>query len=157
MEVGWPYAQDAVFARLLSLVKPGGHLLFVGLEPYELLPGSKPSDAVRRFEAVGDAAALLAGTSSYREMPQEWVMRQLERNGEYQVASSMQFPSMLGPGYARSQLDFAQSQASNLGASEIRRAILGRVKAMRSESESFSAKGQNYAVVATRRVVSARK
>ena len=132
-------------------MKPGGYLLFVGLEPYELLPGSSPSDAVRRFEALGDAAALLAGTSSYREMPQEWVMRQLASNGEFEVLSSRQFPSALGRSYALSQLEYAESQASRLSDSQMRHAFQSRARTMRPESESFSAKGQNYAVVATRR------
>ena len=62
------YAQDAILSRLLRLVRPKGYLVIVGLEPYELQ--YDPADAVRRFEALGDAAALLAGTESYREMPQ---------------------------------------------------------------------------------------
>ena len=54
-------------------------------QPYELL--FEPSDLVRRFEALGDAAALLAWQGSYREMPEKWVMRQLDKATGFRVVS----------------------------------------------------------------------
>jgi len=148
VEQFWPYAQDAMLSRLLELVKPGGYLLLVGLEPYELL--FSPTDMVRRFEALGDAAALLAGKGSYREMPQSWVMRQLDKADGFHVVSSKQFPSSLGRTYAESQLDFALKQAARIKEPKLREAFKSVAVSLRSESETFSVSSKNYAVVARR-------
>ena len=137
-------------------MRPGGYLLFVGLEPYESLFG--PADAVRRIEALGDAAALLAGSPSYREMPEEWVLRQLHAagggasGGGVRVVSSTRFVAELGPRYARSQLDFASQQAAKLGGASdrLRAAFSDRVAAMQPEAARLSAHGRNYAIVVKR-------
>lgn len=149
VEMFWPYSQDAMLDRLFEMVRPGGYLLFVGLEPYDLL--FEPKDVARRFEALGDAAALLSGGGSYRELPQEWVERQLTRKGSgFQVVSSKRFSSSLGPSYAHSQLEFATDQAKNLKNKRLRGAFLRSVSAMEDEAAGFSAWGQNYAIVARR-------
>lgn len=147
----WPFGQDAVLDKLLRLVRPGGYLLFVGLEPYELL--FHPTDPVRRIEALGDAAALLSGTSgsSYREMPQAWVRRQLEKSPGFRLVDSREFPSELGPTYARSQLAYASDQADSLPNAALRAAFRASAASLRAEvAPRLKAKGRNYAIVARR-------
>ena len=151
VESFWPFGQDEMFARLLDLVRPGGYLLFVGLEPYELV--FPPTNAVRRIEALGDAAALLAGGASYREMPQEWVRRQLQRHAGFKVVSSQKFTSNLGQNYVNSQLGYASKQALRLPSAQLRDAFLASARSMRSEAAQFEAKGYNYAIVARREIL----
>jgi len=148
VEMFWRYAQDAMLSRLLKLIKPGGHLLFIGLEPYDQI--FSPMHTVSQLEALGDAAALLGGSPSYREMPQAWVERQLAQAPGIKILSSRQFPSTLGPSYARSQLAFASQQSAVLSDTKLRAAFLGRVAAMQAETTHFSARGRNYAIVARR-------
>ena len=148
VEMFWPYAQDAMLARLTKLVRPGGYLLFLGLEPYDLLLA--PKDPLRKVEALGDAAAMLAGAPSYREMPEAWVLRQLRGTPGFRVVSTRQFTSTLGPRYAQSQLEFAAEQAGKLDDPVLRAAILQRAAAMRTQAASFGGRGRNYAIVARR-------
>ncbi|KAH8064959.1 hypothetical protein JL722_1849 [Aureococcus anophagefferens] len=79
VELHWPHGADAVLARLLGALKPGGTLLFVGVEPYEsLLDRADDADRlVLDVESLGDSAAALAGEATYRELPEAWITRQV--------------------------------------------------------------------------------
>ena len=70
----WPYHEDAVLERVLGTVAPrGGLALITGMQPYDLTldaSGKHAGDgAILAVEGLGDAAALLAGRRSYRELP----------------------------------------------------------------------------------------
>ncbi|CAK0831800.1 unnamed protein product, partial [Prorocentrum cordatum] len=109
----WPYGADEMLDRVLHAVKPGGHLLVVGLEPYELVLDARTSDqkdaVVLEVEALGDAAALLGGRPSYRELPEDWVSRHVRRRGGFRVVARSGFPvTLTGGQFVRSQLDFAR-------------------------------------------------
>ena len=102
---------------------------------------------------AADAAALLAGSgSSYREMPQAWVRRQLARSSPgFRIVGSSEFSSSLGPSYARSQLSYASEQAEQLPNAQLRAAFLASASAMRAkEAPDLRASGRNYAIVAKR-------
>lgn len=93
-----PYKQDLMLPRLLKLLKPGGRLYIVGLEP---IPDSVPADAVDvnnaaivcKVRRVRDACIELAGHRCYREYPVDWILRQIQLlSPELVVRDSQQFP-----------------------------------------------------------------
>ena len=65
-ELHWRYGAEQLMHRLLRAVRPGGYLLVVGIEPYEMVlertPGSHDR-LVLDIEALGDTAAALAVSS----------------------------------------------------------------------------------------------
>ena len=80
-----PYQQDLMIPKLMRLLKPGGRLYIVGLEPIpdkvepvgdETTAGANIICQVRR---VRDACILLAGHRCYREYPLEWIQRQIQQ------------------------------------------------------------------------------
>ena len=66
-ELHWRYGAELLMHRLLRAVRPGGYLLVVGIEPYDMVlertPGSQDR-LVLDIEALGDTAAALAVSSS---------------------------------------------------------------------------------------------
>ena len=70
-----PYQQDAMIPKLASLLKPGGRLYVVGLEP---IPDQVEGDAnvICKVRRIRDACILLAGHRCYREYPVDWIHRQ---------------------------------------------------------------------------------
>ena len=47
-------------------------------------------------ESIGESAAYVAGESTYREIPRDWVLRQVERfSGEYEVIAARDFAMKL--------------------------------------------------------------
>lgn len=70
-----PYQQDCMLPKLAKLLKPGGRLYVVGLEP---IPDSVDGDAnvICQVRRIRDACILLAGHRCYREYPVEWIHRQ---------------------------------------------------------------------------------
>lgn len=70
-----PYQQDCMLPKLAALLKPGGRLYVVGLEP---IPDSDDGDAnvICKVRRVRDACILLAGHRCYREYPVDWIHRQ---------------------------------------------------------------------------------
>ena len=59
-------------------------------------------------EALGDAAALLARRRSYRELPMQWVISQVQRVGGWTVLGSQTFPMHITPSSLYGQLSFAR-------------------------------------------------
>ena len=95
-ELHWIYGAEMLLERILAVVKPSGFLLIIGLEPYEMiLDRSEPHDRlVLDVEAIGDSAALLIGESTYRELPQQWVIEQIDRRPDFEVVATQQFPKI---------------------------------------------------------------
>ena len=60
---------------MAALLKPGGRLYVVGLEP---IPDSDDGDAnvICKVRRIRDACILLAGHRCYREYPVDWIHRQ---------------------------------------------------------------------------------
>lgn len=151
----WPYGADDMLDRVLHAVKPGGHLLIVGLEPYELVLDAKADrkDAVvLEVEALGDVAALLGGSPSYRELPEDWVARHVRRRGGFRVVARRQFPMKHGGQFVKSQLDFARRESRKIADKGLRDALRRRVKALRVEEKNLGThdRAHNYAIVVKR-------
>lgn len=75
-----PFKQDLIIPKLTRLLKPGGRLYIVGLEP---IPDEAPGDAniICQVRRARDAAILLGGKRRcYREYPGTWVSRQIKEN-----------------------------------------------------------------------------
>lgn len=74
-----PHQQDLMIPKLAKLLKPGGRLYIVGLEP---IPDTAPGDAniICRVREVRDACILLASHRCYREYPVEWIQRQIQKS-----------------------------------------------------------------------------
>lgn len=64
---------------MAALLKPGGRLYVVGLEP---IPDSDDGDAnvICKVRRIRDACILLAGHRCYREYPVDWIHRQFNNN-----------------------------------------------------------------------------
>lgn len=88
-----PYQQDLILPKLFKLLKPGGRLYIVGLEPIpDAPPIQSPSSSddnimfdhqvdaaiVCKVRQVRDACILLAGHRCYREYPVAWIHRQIQ-------------------------------------------------------------------------------
>jgi len=76
-----PYQQDLMIPKLAKLLKPGGRLYIVGLEP---IPDTAPGDAniICKIRQVRDACILIAGHRCYREYPMEWIERQIQTQAD---------------------------------------------------------------------------
>ena len=159
-ELHWAYGADTMMDHLLHFVKPGGYLLIVGLEPYEtILDRNLPQDQlVLEIEAIGDAAALLAGESTYRELPEHWVNQQVTRTkGLYNIVASKQFEMKLTVTSMRSQIGYAKRTLKKIKNEKLQTAYLERVRELEEElKKSWTTnhqRGRNYAMVIQRNVV----
>jgi len=89
VEMYWPHGADGMMDRLVGATKQGGYMMITGIEPYEFVLDRENNDdrLVLDIEAIGESAAFIAGESTYREVLESWVRRQLERYGFRVVAS----------------------------------------------------------------------
>lgn len=105
-----PYEQDQMVLKLSKLLKPGGRLYIVGLEP---LPDTAPGDAniICKIRQVRDACILLAGHRCYREYPVRWVERQInhERVG-LRLMQTNTFPILYRHATIVNQINVARSK-----------------------------------------------
>jgi hypothetical protein len=152
----WPFAEDEVLCRVLQAVKPrGGLALLTGIEPYDLVldPGHESDALVLNAEALGDAAALLAHRSSYRELPMEWVLRQVSRVGDFRVVSTRFFPMTINSESLRSQLSFARSEAKHVKDDALRSVLLARAQRLLVDVNGMRLhrRGKSYAIVLERK------
>lgn len=158
VEMHWPHGADGMMDRLLATVKPGGYLLISGLEPYEfVLDMDKPADRlVLDVESIGESAAFIAGESTYREIPMEWVVRQIERfPEEFRVVGSEQFVMKLSPKSLTSQIKYAKSTAKKIRDPAFKRAFLERVAVLEKEVNAWKGvnkNGRNYGIVVQRKI-----
>ena len=153
----WAYGADAMVDRLLATVRPGGYLLVVGLEPYELVldRGYDLRDRlVLDIEAIGDAAATVAGKPTYRELPETWVRHQIERHHEFRVVDIKQFAMRLSALSLRKQLNFATDMTGEIGDDGLQAAYTQRIAQLTRELENKCSgthtRARNYALVARR-------
>ncbi|KAH8091191.1 hypothetical protein JL720_6078 [Aureococcus anophagefferens] len=155
VELHWPHGADAVLARLLGALKPGGTLLFVGVEPYEsLLDRADDADRlVLDVESLGDSAAALAGEATYREVPEAWITRQVDARDGYAVVASETFPMTLSAASLRKQVTYARTTSAKIADAGLRKAYERRVAELTIEVNAWKGthrKGRNYALVVKR-------
>ena len=105
-----PYQQDLMIPKLAKLLKPGGRLYVVGLEP---IPDTAPGDAniMCKVRQVRDACILLAGHRCYREYPVEWVERQIQtHDNSLQLINTSTFPILYRHETIVNQIKVARSK-----------------------------------------------
>ena len=163
MERYWPHGAGELLDRLLRALKPGGRLLVVGLEPYELVLDRKDErDAfVLDVEAAGDAAASLVGEPNYRELPARWVANEAKARG-FAVAAAHGFPMTLTSKSLRKQLDFAKDVSAKIGDAGLKAAFQKRVVSLEKGLGKWAkggahANARNYAMILTRPVERVKK
>lgn len=156
VEMHWAHHADEVLWRVLRTVRPGGGLaLLTGIEPYELTLSGRARTAdqlVLDVEAIGDAAALLAQRSTYRELPLSWVLRQIERAGGFRVIATKTFPMGFDAESLRGQLTFAREEAAHVTDPALRHALNTAASRLQMKvaalgSREAGAHARNYAVV----------
>ena len=154
----WAYGADELLGRLLDRVRPGGTLLIVGLEPYELVLDRNDKDdrLVLEVEAVGDAAATAAFEPNYRELPERWISERIARTPSFHVVATEQFPMRLTARSLQRQLVFARDCLVKIEDDGLRAAFEARVRALDKELSVWARKGKshrrarNYAIVVRR-------
>ena len=153
-ELHWMYGAEMLLERILAVLKPNGLLLIIGLEPYEMiLDRSDPHDRlVLDVEAIGDSAALLIGESTYRELPQQWVIEQIDRRPDFEVVATQQFSMKLTAESMRRQLAYATKTAAKIVDRDLRVAFEKRIEDLKLSLDTFEThhKARNYAVVVQR-------
>jgi len=154
-ELHWRFGAEMLLERILTVLKPNGFLLIIGLEPYEMiLHRSDPHDRlVLDIEAIGDSVALLIGESTYRELPQQWVIEQIDRRPDFEVVATQQFAMKLTAESMRRQLAYATKTAAKIVDRDFRVAFEKRIEDLTLSLDTFEThnKARNYAVVVQRK------
>ena len=154
-ELHWLYGAEMLLERILAVLKPNGLLLIIGLEPYEMiLDRTDPHDRlVLDVEAIGDSAALLIGESTYRELPQQWVIDQIGRRPDFEVVATQQFQMKLTSESMKRQLAYATKTAAKIVDHDLRVAFEKRIEDLTLSLATFEnhTKARNYAVVVQRK------
>ena len=159
-EQHWKYGAGALFNRILKSIRPGGYLLFVGLEPYEIVLNRKQGTRDRLvldIETIGDTAAALAGESTYRELPEEWVRDEIARSNDFTIIDSKQFQMRLTLTSMQKQLSYARMVTSGIDDPSLQAAYKKRIKSLEDQLRKswhineVHTRARNYAIVARRR------
>lgn len=140
-----PYFQYQLLERLRPHVRR--RLYLVGLEP-QPRDGSELDEVCR----VRDAAILLAGHRTYREYPQEQVLRWLDAAG-YTVLDAARFPNRLGPRFVNGQLDVAARKLPYLVDRALRDALGAHIEELRARALARGERvwGEDWVIAAERR------
>jgi len=151
-ELHWRYGAEELLNRLLDLLKPSGFLLIVGLEPYETVLDRAQDRLVLDIEAIGDSAAILAGQSTYRELPETWVLRQIDRRPGFRSVATRQFPMRLTAKSLSKQITYARNTATKIEDPGLRAAYTQRIKSLELSLKDFvvHVRSRNYAIVVQR-------
>ncbi len=114
-----PYEQDLMIPKLAKLLKPGGRLYIVGLEP---IPDTAPGDAdiICKVRQVRDACILLAGHRCYREYPVEWIQRQISiKPSNLTLLRTSTFPILYRHNTIVNQINVARSKLRHFPTPEL--------------------------------------
>jgi len=86
-----PYRQEEMIPKLVALLKPGGNLYIIGLEPIpEKTDG--PANIICKVRRTRDACIQLAGHRCYREYPVQWIQNQIEKIPDFVLKGTEKFP-----------------------------------------------------------------
>ncbi len=146
-----PYFQDRLFARLRPHV--AGRLYVVGVTPILTEARTEPSDWLKSMVRLRDACILLAGHKTYREYPQDWVLRTLEAS-DFRVEESWALPIVYRERFVNSQLDVALRKLVLVKDEALVQALTAQIGTLRDEGLALVARldglrcGADYVVVA---------
>ncbi len=129
-----PYFEDQTLERLRPHVRD--RLFIVGWEPVPKRPTERDRRIFWEIERLRDATILLAGDRPYRELPRDWVVRQLER-AAFQVIESWSIPVAFGPKEAKRWLDVARRKLARLAEPQLVRGIEAEIERLDRASARF--------------------
>lgn len=136
-----PYTQDQLFERLRPHV--GGRLYVVGLEPWPDRDDDPDAQAFIDLCKLRDAAFLVSGVRPYREYPEAWVARTLDRSG-FRVAERARFPIAHSDRSIDKEWGNATRSVAGLADRALSAAIVGRADALRARLKARIARGRFY-------------
>lgn len=151
-----PYWQDHLFARLHTMVAPGGRLYVIGLAPYvPHLPArlDAAGSVIVRIGRLRDACLLLAGDRPYREYPVDWTLRQLDAAG-FRILHAEQVPIRFGARFVDSQIAMCLRLLERLPDQVLAAALRANAEALREEGHALIARfgglrhGHDYVIAA---------
>jgi hypothetical protein len=122
-----PYCQDRLLPLLAAMLKPGGTMHIVGMEPVpDSVPGRKSgisdngdnddddgggASIICRVRQVRDACILLAGHRCYREYPLRWLERHVEASvPSLRIVAAEKFPILYRHETVVKQIDVGRSK-----------------------------------------------
>lgn len=128
-----PYKQEEMLQKLLNLLKPGGRLYIVGLEP---IPDKVDGDAnvICKVRQVRDACILLAGHRCYREYPVEWMIHQIGLLPSANHLETHRFPILYKHETIVRQINVARSKFSLFPTPALAASMKGVLDALEQES-----------------------
>jgi SAM-dependent methyltransferase len=106
-----PYRQDEMIPKLMKLLKPGGRLYIVGLEPIPDTAAGK-ANVICKVRQVRDACILLAGHRCYREYPADWIHSQIGSTPNLTVKETHKFPILYRYNTILRQINVGRSKFS---------------------------------------------
>lgn len=158
-----PGFQEALLDTLLDLVRPGGVIAYVGLQPFDALGRGSVDKRVLELTRVRDAATILSGRRPYIEFSEAWALRQILRP-DYTILASKRFPKYLYPSQLFGQIYWARTEIRTLRKSanlqSLRRALDTYVDRLFPECEHSLCKstvappaaGYDHVIIAQRRL-----
>ena len=105
-----PYQQDLMLPKLTALLKPGGRLYIVGLQPIPDKVNDPAANIICRVRQIRDACILLAGHKCYREYPIDWVHRQVQKIDSLLLVEASEFPILYKHSTIVRQINVARSK-----------------------------------------------
>lgn len=148
-----PYFQSELFARLQPHVC--GLLYVIGKEPMPEHAPTEGGQAILEIERLRDACILLAQHRCYREYPQSWVLRSLERSG-FEICTAWDNAIVYGPSYIERQLKVCRNKLRFFKDPGLAAAMSEQIDALRSralvlaEIEGGVSLGSDYVIAAQR-------
>lgn len=104
------YHQDLMLPKLAALLKPGGRLYIVGLQPIPDKVDNPAANIICRIRQVRDACILLAGHQCYREYPVDWIHRQVRQIDSLKLVETSKFTILYKHATILRQINVARSK-----------------------------------------------
>eukprot|EP00545_Synedropsis_sp_CCMP1620_P003395 CAMPEP_0119022302 /NCGR_PEP_ID=MMETSP1176-20130426/27667_1 /TAXON_ID=265551 /ORGANISM="Synedropsis recta cf, Strain CCMP1620" /LENGTH=269 /DNA_ID=CAMNT_0006977105 /DNA_START=192 /DNA_END=1001 /DNA_ORIENTATION=- len=104
-----PYRQDEMIPKLMNLLKPGGRLYIVALEPIPDKTDGR-ANVICKVRQVRDACILLAGHRCYREYPADWIQSQIKSTPNLVIKETHKFPILYRFNTVQRQINVARSK-----------------------------------------------
>lgn len=135
-----PFKQDEMIPKLMKLLKPGGRLYIVGLEPIpDKVEG--PANVICKVRQVRDACILLAGHRCYREYPLDWIKKQVEGIPELKLLETRQFPILYRFNTIQRQINVGRNKFSLFPTDALKKSMKEVLDDLERQSKDATAAG----------------
>ena len=138
-----PYAQDMMIPKLARLLRPGGRLYIVGLQPVpDEVANDEGANLICKVRQVRDACILLAGHRCYREYPMEWIQRQVQGCGKLKLVKSVKMPILYRHETVVKQINVARSKFPLFPSKELTSSMAAVLDDLEAQTKAVAAKGR---------------